>query len=86
MPKDDADLEQFKRDRRKALLSMDKTKILRYADKYGAKLPENDTVFWVAIHKARTGCLDLPMKERKKSAKWLRSRGFHTMDDGELSD
>ena len=79
------ELQQFLTERRKAFLSMDKAKILAFADKWGAKIPQlDDELFWIAVHKARTGATDLPIEERRKSKAWLNERGFHSLDDGDL--
>jgi hypothetical protein len=78
------DIEKFKKDRREALLSMHLPTICAYGLSYGVELPKDEKTFWIAVHKARTGCLDLPLKERKKSKKWLDKRGYESFDDGEL--
>lgn len=85
------DLEQFKADRNEALLSLDETKIRAYCKKYnvmlGLSMPveaRNIDVFWMAIHKAITGCLDLPIEFRRKSKAWLEERGSKSLDDGDL--
>lgn len=66
-------------DRREALLSMDKEKILAYMRKYGVPLPSNDDVFWISVHKARTADLSLPDDERQISREWLAARGYQAM-------
>lgn len=79
------EIQQFLTERREALLSMDKIKILAYAQKWGVKnLPQNEETFWIAIHKARTGATDLPIEERRKSKKRLTERGFYGLDDGDI--
>lgn len=83
--------EEFKKDRNEALLSMDKNKIIAYLNKYqdmktyATDYPENDKIFWCGVHKARTGCTDLPMSERMISKDWLSERGYESLDDGELT-
>lgn len=77
--------QQFLKDRREALLSMDKEKLLAYAKKYEVKsIPSDDEIFWIGIHKARTACVDLPMEERSKSKQWLTNLGFRSLDDGDV--
>ena len=76
--------DEFLSDRKHALLSMDKSVINKYCDKYKIKMPEDEETFWCAIHKARTADLNLPLEERKKSKQWLSERNFQSMDDGEL--
>lgn len=79
-------IEQFIKERREALLGMDKDAILAYAQKWGLKnIPtDNDEVFWAAIHKARTALTDLPIEDRRKSKTWLTEHGFGSWDDGDL--
>ncbi len=70
-------MNQFLKDRREALLSMDKKKIEQYMKKYDVRFkPSNDLVFWTAIHKARCNLLDFPIEEKEKSRKWLHEHGF----------
>lgn len=77
-------LEEWKADRREALMSLDKTKILAYFKKYDITPPEKEIVFWGAVHKAVTGATDLPLKHRRASKDWLTKRGFKSLDDGDL--
>lgn len=88
---DDAWREEFLRDRRKALLSMDVREIIIFADKYdvpgladSAALAEAnpESAFWVIVHKARTGACDLPAWAREASCQWLRQRDHSAMDEG----
>jgi hypothetical protein len=67
-------------ERRAALISMDREKILAYLRKWHDD-PEllalmeaegNDAVFWGGVHKARVACPDLPKYERDKSRRWLK--------------
>lgn len=78
------DFEQFIKDRDKALLSLEKNKILAYCAKYGVSMPSNDASFWIGVHKAITGNVGLPLEFRKKSKQWLSKRGYKSLDDGEL--
>lgn len=79
-------IRQFLKERKEALLSMDRTKILAYARKWGVKnMPQDEETFWIAIHKARTSATDLPIEERRKSKTWLSKRGYYSLDDGDLS-
>jgi hypothetical protein len=72
----------FIKDRREALLSMDRKKIESYCKKYGVPVSDNDEVFWMAIHKARTAMLKFPANEREKSRNWLHERGRGCFYDG----
>ena len=79
------EIDTFVQDRNAALLSLDRTKIRRFARKYGVQMPTSEEAFWRAVHKARTGCKHLPARERSKSKAWLRERGSSSHDDGEVS-
>ena len=79
-------LADFKRERNEALLSLDEQKLRAFHRKWNeSELPDDRIVFWGAIHKAITGCLDLPIEFRRKSKTWLDERGFKSFDDGDLS-
>ena len=81
----DQEMSQFLADRREALMSLDRDKILAYMKKYGVEFNSKSlTVFWIAIHKAITGATDLPLDFREKSKAWLTERGYESFDDGEL--
>lgn len=78
---------QFLADRREVLLSMDIEKFRAYMRRYGQNPPSDDSVALIAMHMARTGAKDLPMRERIISKKWLLKRGLRTMDDaGEIPE
>src|SRR5712692_572753 len=55
-------LSDFKRERNEALLSLDEAKIRAMILKWNGKETALDQhVFWGAVHKAITGCNDLPI-------------------------
>ena len=73
------DMNQWLADRKDALLSMDKKKILEYSVNYydGAGYNEADEqAFWIGVHKARSSSIDLPEFERRVSIAWLKERGI----------
>lgn len=75
-------------DRDVALLSMDKDKILDYANKYEvnmANLPSGDDDFWAAVHIAISAVESLPMERRSISKRYLLERGLEVFDDGLVS-
>lgn len=74
-------LQQFIKDRNAALLSLDRSIIVAYAEKYHIGLPDCDEVFWASIHKARTGVTDFPEEEKQKSKDWLKERNLSHFDD-----
>ena len=67
---------QFIEDRNDALLSLDKGKIKAYAAKYGARISDNDEIFWASVHKARIVIKAIPESEKEISRKWLKEHGF----------
>ena len=81
----DAEMEQFVKDRREALLSFNEQTVRGYFLKYeGTPGPIDARVLWTAVHKAITACTDLPMEARSKSKKWLVNRGYSPADDGDV--
>lgn len=72
-----SEIDRFMRQRRAALLSMDKGKIRRFMRRWSPDLDEpTGQVFWIGVHKARTAALDLPEAERLRSHQWLTAKGF----------
>lgn len=69
------DLKQFVAERNEALLSLDKSKIERFAKKYDIHLPTNDEVFWRGVHKAICNISSIPFEVRQKSADYLFEHG-----------
>jgi hypothetical protein len=65
-------------ERRAALISMDREKILAYMRKWNddpeliALMEADESIFWGGVHKARVACVDLPKYERDKSRRWLK--------------
>ncbi len=78
------DIKQFLKDRDAALLSVDENTIWNFANKYGVNMPKEPVLFWITVHKARTGARSLPMVERVASKIALHSLGFHSLDEGEV--
>ena len=69
--------QQWLDDRRDALLSMDKDKIIKNIKKYNPEEYEEveDEVFWMGVHMMRTASTNLPEEERWKSIRWLADCG-----------
>ena len=63
------DLKQFIAERNEALLSLDKSKIERFAKKYDIHLPTDDEVFWRGVHKAICNIPSIPFGVRQKLMK-----------------
>uniref|UniRef100_UPI003FEED07A hypothetical protein n=1 Tax=Eubacterium sp. TaxID=142586 RepID=UPI003FEED07A len=71
-------IEQFTKDRDKALLSLDKEKILAFYAKYGLPYAKIDKVFWATVYKCIYH-IDASTKKQKAEAKqWLLQNGFTT--------
>lgn len=68
-------IDKFVNERNAALLSMDKTKIMRFAKNYGLKIPTDDETFWKGVHKAICNVTSFPWDVRQKSAYWLLEHG-----------
>ena len=47
-------------------------------------MPADPLTFWGAVHKAITGCRDLPILFRRKSKAWLDGHELRSHDDGDL--
>lgn len=81
-----AKLAEFKLDQYDALMSLDEQKIRAFHRKWNhTELPSDPMVFWGSVHKAITGCLSLPIEQRKNSKEWLDNHGLRSLDDGDLS-
>ena len=65
-------LMRFVEERNEALVSLDREKIEKYADKYGIELPDDDEVFWRSVHKAIANISTLSDDVRQRSVEWLR--------------
>ena len=59
-----------------ALLTLDRAVIEQIARGWGLTLPLGDHIFWVVVHKARTGLPSIPEAERQESRAWLEARGY----------
>jgi hypothetical protein len=69
-------------ERNEALRSIDKEKILAYAEKYRIRWPKDEEIFWAAVHKARLHVTTVPDDEKDKSRQWLKEHGFRTWVEG----
>ena len=69
---------KFIKERDEALLSLDKERIVKFMRKYNpeAKIPENETVFWAAIHKAICVLDSANPGQKLNSTIWLVNHGF----------
>lgn len=69
---------EFRTERNLALQSMDRQTIDRFMSRWNptSALPDSDLAFWASVHKAITGCEDLPEAFREKSRRWLALRNM----------
>lgn len=75
------DLTNYIQDRNEAFASMDKEKILAYCEKYKIKVPEDEEIFWVGVHKAICNLFlyensPISLEQYNKSYDWLTERGY----------
>ena len=70
--------QQFIKDREEALWSLDKEKIMAFADKYHIPMPENELAFMAGVHKEIFNMTNTPDDVKKASALWLTEHGFRT--------
>lgn len=79
------EMENFKREQREAMLSLDQEKIRAFVRKWNkVEMPQHPIAFWGAVHKCITGIVALPLDFRKDSKKWLDDNNMQSMDDGDL--
>ncbi len=64
------------KERNEVLFSLDEEKIKSYAKKYQVVLPDNELIFWAAIHKTIIDIESAPMELKEKSAIWLIENGY----------
>ena len=71
-------LKKYVKERDKALLSLDKEKIVKFMKKHcpDAEIPENETVFWAGVHKSITALNSATMEQKLDSMVWLIQHGF----------
>lgn len=71
-------LKQFVRDRDKALLSLDKEKILAYMKKYNIPHAESEPVFWASVYKCIFHIKSSTKEQKEEAKQWLEANGFTT--------
>lgn len=80
-----AELERFKKERNEVFLSLDENRIRTHCKKWSNfEFPADPRIFWGSVHKAITGCADLPLEFRKASKAYLDSHNLKSLDDGDL--
>jgi hypothetical protein len=70
------DFKKFIEERNGVLLRLDEEEVFAYCKRWGAHVPEDKTVFWAGVHKARLHIKDFPETERERSRRWLAEHGY----------
>lgn len=81
----DGSLDAFVEERNNTLASLDRGRIEAFYRKWNVPIPSDEVTFWAAVHKAITAVKAIPREKRLASKEWLASRGFSSLDDGDLS-
>jgi hypothetical protein len=74
-------IRQFVTERDRALLSLDYPTLCAHFIKWNIRMPDDIHVFWIGVHKARTGCMSLPESARSHPRRWLHQRGYRAHDE-----
>jgi hypothetical protein len=68
------------------LMKRDPDALSEFMRSHGLRVPSSREAAEVTLHKTITGVMSLPLELRKASKAWLTERGYHSLDDGELTD
>jgi hypothetical protein len=81
-----AEIAAFTKERDEMLMSLDVDQMIAFHEKHNPSIgaPSNREVCLISMHKARTAAKSLPKDARRLSRDWLHSRGFTSLDDGDL--
>lgn len=83
----DSEIAAFVKERNEVLLTGDVDRVLAFHAKHNLNVRfSSRKVAEIAMHKARTACVGLPMEARLESRRWLRDRNYGSLDDGNLTD
>ena len=74
-------MNDFIEERNKALLSLDKSKIIAYMNKYNIIVPKDEKIFWAGVHKAICSLYfietnRITLEQYTRSADWLKENEF----------
>lgn len=72
----DNPIAELVKERDDALHSLDRDKLIAYMNKYGVRIPQDELVFWAAIHKARANNINMTPAEVVESLDWLQAHGM----------
>lgn len=70
-------VKQFVKERDEALLSLDKERIVKFLNEYGATVPKDEMVFWAGVHKAICHLESANAGQKLNSMIWLVNHGFN---------
>jgi len=70
------DILSYVKRRNKALLALNKEELISIANESGAKIPEDERIFWAGVHYARLGVTTFSEEVKEISKGWLRNHGF----------
>lgn len=73
-------MDEFEKDRNEAFASMDEKKIKEYCNKYNINIPEDEYIFWMAVHKVICYLYlnensNITLEQYNKSYEWLVRNG-----------
>jgi hypothetical protein len=77
-------IKQYCVERDKVLLTGSPEQLKAFMHRHG--LPCADRSLKVTMHKAITASRSLPLEYRRQSKVWLTTRGYHSLDDGDLTE
>lgn len=76
----------YLKERDEVLMSGNIDRLIAFQNKHNPSSPfRNREIAEVSLHKSRTAVQSLPMEYRLASKRWLSERGYHSLDDGDLS-
>lgn len=68
------------------LAERDVDRLIAFHREHGLPVPPTREFAEVILHKTITAAEKLPYDLRMASARWLRERGYRTLDDGDLGE
>jgi hypothetical protein len=73
--------EKFIKERNKALLSMNREKLIWFFRKHSIAWPDDENMFWANVHFARLQVTSFSEEVRRESADWLIAKGFLNIEE-----
>jgi hypothetical protein len=81
-----AEIAAYCAERNAMLLKGDVDALIAFNEKHGNPPFSSRELAEVTLHKMCTAVETLPFEVRNASRKWLRERGYRSLDDGDLTD